>query len=175
MKDYQPGPLAPIAVESTQDGPTLVFVREFQHPAPAVWAALTEPEQLDQWAPFTADRDLAALGDATLTMIDGETREELPVTVTLVEPPTRLQYTWGTDVLRWELEATDVGTRLTLRHTVQSQEWLSQVAAGWHICFDVAERLLAGRPVGVIRGREALQYCWTELNDAYTEAMKDKQ
>ena len=132
MKDYTPGPLVPIAVESTQDGPTLVFVRHFQHPVTAVWAALTEPDQLDQWAPFTAD------------------------------------------VLRWELEAMDVGTRLTLRHTVRSQDSLCQVAAGWHICLDVAERLLAGRPVGVIRGQEALQYGWTELNDAYAEVMKDR-
>ncbi len=173
MKDYKPGRLAPVTVESTEDTPTLVFVRHFRHPVAAVWSALTEPAQLDQWAPFTADRDLAALGDATLTMIDGETREESKATVTLVEPPTRLEYTWGTDVLRWALEPTDAGTRLTLRHTVQGPDWLSRVAAGWHICFDVADLLLAGRPVGAIRGREALEYGWTELNDAYTAAMEE--
>jgi uncharacterized protein YndB with AHSA1/START domain len=171
MKDYKPGPLVPVAVESTGDTPTLAFVRHFSHPVAAVWAALTDPEQLNQWAPFTADRDLAELGDATLTMIDGDAREEMKVAVTLVEAPTRLEYTWGTDVLRWQLEPTDAGTRLTLRHTVASQDLLSQVAAGWHICLDVADLLVDGRPVGAIRGQEALQYGWTELNDAYAAAI----
>lgn len=171
MKDYQPGPLVAVAIESMQDTPTLVFVRHFSHPVAAVWAALTEPEQLDQWAPFTADRDLAEGGDATLTMIDGDTREEMKATVTVVEPPTRLEYTWGTDLLRWQLEPTDSGTRLTLRHTVAGPEWLSPVAAGWHICLDVAGLLLDGHPVGAIRGQEALQYGWTALNDAYAAAI----
>ena len=30
------------------------------------------------------------------------------------------------------------------------RSWLSKVAAGWHICLDVAERQLAGDPVGRI-------------------------
>jgi uncharacterized protein YndB with AHSA1/START domain len=185
MKDYKPGRLAPVTVESTEadqstradqsteDQPTLVFVRHFRHPVAAVWSAITEPEQLNEWAPFTADRDLAALGEATITMIDGDSREEMKVTVTVVEPPTRLEYIWGTDVLRWHLEPTDDGSRMTLRHTVQSREWLSQVAAGWHICLDVAELLLDGRPIGAIRGREAQQYGWSELNDAYAAAMQE--
>jgi len=171
MKDYKPSPLARVTVESTQDTLMLVFVRHFRHPVEAVWSAITKPEQLNEWAPFTADRDLAAPGEATLTMIDGDTREEMKATVTVVEPPTRLEYTWGTDVLRWHLEPTDDGTRMTLRHTVQSQEWLSKVAAGWHICLDVAQVLLDGQPIGPIRGREALEYGWTELDEAYQAAL----
>ena len=111
MKDYQPtGPLASVTAESVDDVWTLVFVRDFGHPVPVVWRALTEPDQLDQWAPFRADRDLAALGEATLTMIDGESEVALPVTVTAVDPPTRLEYSWGTDRLGWHLAATDAGT-----------------------------------------------------------------
>jgi hypothetical protein len=30
-------------------------------------------------------------------------------------------------------------------------------AAGWHICFDVLDRLLAGQPIGRIVGPEAMQ------------------
>ena len=32
------------------------------------------------------------------------------------------------------------------------------VAAGWHICLDVADRLLDGDRLGAIRGQEALEY-----------------
>jgi uncharacterized protein YndB with AHSA1/START domain len=173
MKVYRPSPIASVTSEAGPDTWTLVFVRDVRHPVTAVWRALTEPEQLGQWAPFTADRDLSSVGAATLTMIDGEAREEMAVTVTVAQAPNRLEYTWGTDVLFWRLEPIDGGTRLTLRHTVQGEEWLSQVAAGWHICLDVAELLLAGRPAGPIRGQEALQYGWAELNEAYAAAIAE--
>ncbi len=171
MKDYTPGPLASVHAESGNDTWTLVFVRDFRHPVTVVWRALTEPEELDLWAPFTADRNLSSAGPATLTMIDGDTRVEMPVTVTVAKAPTRLEYTWGTDVLFWQLDPTDSGTRLTLRHTVQSEDSLSKVAAGWHICLDVADLLLEGRTLGAIRGQEATRYGWAELNDSYASRL----
>ena len=41
----------------------------------------------------------------------------LGATVIRVDKPTLLEYTWGDDVLRWELVATAVRTRLTLAAT----------------------------------------------------------
>jgi uncharacterized protein YndB with AHSA1/START domain len=63
--------------ESTPEGWVLVVARDLRHPPAAVWAALTEPEQLLAWAPFTAGRDLGATGAATLTMIDGVDGERM--------------------------------------------------------------------------------------------------
>ena len=40
------------------------LARDLRHPPAAVWAALTEPDQLAAWAPFTAGRDLGATGEA---------------------------------------------------------------------------------------------------------------
>jgi len=41
-------------------------------------------------------------------------------------------------------------------------------AAGWHICFDVLERLLAGEPIGRIVGAEAMKFGgWQRLNAEY--------
>jgi hypothetical protein len=37
-------------------------------------------------------------------------------------------------------------------------------AAGWHICFDVLERLLAGEPIGRIVGPEAMKFRWQRLH-----------
>jgi uncharacterized protein YndB with AHSA1/START domain len=102
-------------------------------------------------------------------MVDGETTEDLPASVRRAEPPRVLEYTLGTDVLRWELTATGDGTRLTLRHTVGDPSMAPKVAAGWHICLDVAERLLDGAPIGPIRGRDALNFGWSELDAAYAE------
>jgi uncharacterized protein YndB with AHSA1/START domain len=168
---FEPGPLAEVDCLAGEDRWTLVFVRTLRHPPEKVWAALTEPAQLGQWAPYTADRNLGSTGDATLTMIDGATSEDLAASVTRADPPTLLEYTLGTDLLRWELAAIDAGTRLTLRHTVQDRDWLPKVAAGWHLCLTVAEQLLDGQPIGPIRGADALNYGWDELNDAYAEKL----
>jgi uncharacterized protein YndB with AHSA1/START domain len=168
---FEPGPLARVDYHADGDRWTLVFVREFAHPPEKVWQALTDPAQLSEWAPYTADRELGTAGDATLTMIDGETSEELTSSVIRAEPPELLEHTLGSDRLRWELSATDSGTRLTLRHTVEGRDWVPKVAAGWHLCLDVAEHLLDGRPVGPIRGEDAKSHGWEELHDAYAEKL----
>jgi hypothetical protein len=49
---------------------------------------------------------------------------------------------------------------------------LPKVAAGWHLCLDVAERLLDGRPIGPIRGEDARNHGWEELHDAYAEKLE---
>jgi uncharacterized protein YndB with AHSA1/START domain len=153
--------------ESTEDGWTLVLVRELKHPPARVWTALTEPAELAAWAPFTAERALTRTGELTVTMIDGDERVELTSAVTEVDPPRLLAYRWGDDRLRWELEPTASGTRLTLRHLVGDRDDLARAAAGWHLCLDVAERLLDGDPVEPIRGRDALDHGWQQLHDGY--------
>jgi uncharacterized protein YndB with AHSA1/START domain len=169
---FDPGPLAEVSYRHEDDRWTLVFVRALRHPPERVWAALTEPGQICAWAPYTADRNLARPGAATLTMIDGDTAEDLSAEVTRAEPPLLLEYTWGTDVLRWELAPTEAGTDLTLHHTVAGADWLAKAAAGWHLCLFVAERLLDGAPMGPIRGRAAMDYGWQELNDAYAAQLR---
>jgi len=166
--NFDPGPLADATVEEADGHWTLVFVRDLRHPPERVWAALTDPDQLDAWAPFRPDRDLSGTGPATLVMVDGDTHVPLDATIHRAEPPHRLEYTWGTDLLRWDLTPNGpTGTRLTLRHTVSGREWLAKVAAGWHLCVTVAERLLDGEPVGPIRGAAARDHGWQELHDAY--------
>jgi hypothetical protein len=91
--------------------------------------------------------------------------------VTVVQQPTLLEYTWGDEVVRWELTAIPEGTSLTLRHTLSQPGMTSAVAAGWHICLDVADALLAGRPVGPIVGGTAREFGWDDLNEAYAKEL----
>jgi uncharacterized protein YndB with AHSA1/START domain len=153
---------------------TLVLVRDLRHPPERVWAALTEPEKLRAWAPYTSDRNLARPGDATLTMFEDAEKEAdtLAASVSRAEPPRLLEYTLGEDVVRWELEPRDGGTRLTLSHTVAGTDWVPKVAAGWHLCLDVAERLLDGAPIEPIRGAAAERYGWGRLRDAYAAELE---
>jgi uncharacterized protein YndB with AHSA1/START domain len=168
--DFDPGPLADATVVADGDTWTLIFIRDLPHPPAKVWAALTDPERLDQWAPFAAARDLSTTGDTTLTAVDGPDRSDIGATVLRADAPELLEYTWGDDLLRWELSGVAGGTRLTLRHTMAAKPGMdAMVAAGWHLCLAVLLRLLDGDPVGVIRGRDATRYGWDDLRAGYAE------
>ncbi|GHJ48128.1 hypothetical protein Cs7R123_54700 [Catellatospora sp. TT07R-123] len=171
MNHETPTPLLDAQCEPNGRRWTLALVRELPHPPRTVWAALTDPEQINRWAPYDADRDLGTTGGAVLTMVDGDQRHDLPAEVRRAEPPVLLAHTWGEDGLRWELAAAAAGTRLTLRHTTADRDWLPQVAAGWHLCLDVLARLLDGEPVQPIRGQSAMDHGWPALRDAYAATL----
>ncbi len=71
--------------------------------------------------------------------------------------------------IRWELEALDGGTRLTLWHSID-RRFIAWGAAGWHICFDILDRLLAGKPIGTIAGTDATKFAgWQRLVAEYSK------
>jgi uncharacterized protein YndB with AHSA1/START domain len=166
---FDPGPLAQVATfEEPDGGVTVVFTRDLPHPQMSVWEALTDPAELEQWAPYTADRNLDGVGPATLTMLGGvDFGGPLPGEVVRADAPEVLEYTWGDDLLRWQLDPVPAGTRLTLRHTVKGPDWVAKVAAGWHLCLVVMDQLLAGEPIGPIVGQEAMDFGWQDLHDRY--------
>jgi uncharacterized protein YndB with AHSA1/START domain len=171
-KQIDLGPLSDVASLDADGRWTLVFVRTLRHPPERVWEALTDPAQMREWSPFTANRNLGSSGPAVVSMIDGETSEDSDSIVSVADRPRILEYSWGSGVMRWELERDGAGTRLTLRHTIDDQTYLSKVAAGWHICLVVAEHFMDGTPVGPIVGERALEYGWQELNDSYAERLQ---
>jgi hypothetical protein len=80
-----------------------------------------------------------------------------------------LEYNWGGFDIRWELEALGGGTRPDAVDQHRSPLY-SMVAAGWHICIDVLDRLLAGQPIGRIVGPEAMKFGgWQRLNAEYAK------
>lgn len=166
---YQPGRAAGATTHQEGKRWTLVLTRALRHPPAKVWEALTDPAQLREWAPFDTERNLAFTGPVVLTMVGGPSPDAIECTVKRSVRERVLEYTWGTDTLRWELEKTDSGTRLTLHHTVTDRPWLPKVAAGWHICLDVMERAIAGTPIGRILASEAKRFGWERLNAEYAE------
>ena len=164
--DYRPGPAAGAHVRKDAEAWTLVLVRDLQHPPAQVWQALTDPAQLREWAPFDADRSLGSVGPVRLSTV-GTPKPQISEThVTRADPPRLLQYQWGDNDMRWQLEPHGAGTRLTLWHNID-RGFMSMGAAGWHICFDVLARLLDGAPLGRIVGGEAMKFDWPRLNAEY--------
>ena len=161
---YAPGPASGARV-GKKDGEkwTLILVRELRHSPEKVWEALTDPAHLRQWAPFEVDASLGTVGTVKLTWIGNPTPIETKVT--RVEAPRVLEY--GDN--RWELEAMDGGTRLTLWSSID-RRFIAWGAAGWHISFDVLDRLLAGQPIGRIAGGDAMMMgAWQRLVAEYAE------
>ena len=83
--------------------------------------------------------------------------------------PELLEYNWGDHDMRWELKALGGGTRLTLWTNI-GRRFIAMGAAGWHICFDVLDRLLSGTPIGRMVGPEAVKFGgWQRLNAEYAK------
>jgi uncharacterized protein YndB with AHSA1/START domain len=166
VETYAPGAAAGAKVQKDGDKWTLILVRELPHPPAKVWQALTDPAQLREWAPFDADRNLGSIGPVKLSTVGTPTAQVSETTVKRAEPSRLLEYGWGANDLRWELEPLGEGTRLTLWHNID-RGFISMGAAGWHICFDVLDRWLAGHPLGRIVGGEAMKFGWQRLNAEY--------
>jgi uncharacterized protein YndB with AHSA1/START domain len=173
-EQYEPGPanLARVQKERGQNGEekwTLVLVRELRHPPEKVWQALTDPAQLREWAPFEADGSLGTVGNTVkLTTVAAPRASVSETRVTRADAPNVLEYNWGEHEMRWELEGVDGGTRLTLWTNI-GRRFMAMGAAGWHICFDVLDRLLGGTPIGRIVGGEAMKFGWQRLNAEYAK------
>jgi len=165
---YVPGPANDAQIRKGGESWTLILVRELRHSPDKVWQALTDPAQLSEWAPFDADRSLATVGPVKLSTVGTPAPQVSESTVKRAEPPTLLEYSWGSNDLRWELEPLGSGTRLRLWHNID-RRFISWGAAGWHICFDVLDRLLAGQPIGRIAGRDAINFGWQRLVAEYAK------
>ena len=163
---YAPGPAAGIKVQKTDgDTWTLVLVRDLHHPPAKVWEALTDPEQLREWAPFDSDRNLGTVGTATLSTFGAP--HVTQTHVKRADAPRVLEYDWGGGDIRWELEPRGNGTHLTLWAQID-RRWIAMGAAGWHICIDVMDHLLDGQPIERIAGPEAMKFDgWQRLNKEY--------
>ncbi len=160
---YTPGPASGAQVRKDEKNWTLILTRELRHSPEKVWQALTDPAHLREWAPFNVDASLGTVGTVKLTWVGTPT--PLETKVTRADAPKLLEY----NDTRWELEPRGSGTRLTLWHNIDHR-FIAWVAAGWHIAFDVLDRLLSGTPIGRIVGRNAMKFAgWQRLVAAYSK------
>jgi uncharacterized protein YndB with AHSA1/START domain len=159
---YTPGPASGARVRKDGEKWTLILVRQLRHAPETVWQALIDPAQLREWAPFVADGSLGTVG-ATVNLTWLGAPGPIATKVTRADAPGLLEY----GDIRWELEASGGGTRLTLWHSID-RRFVSWGAAGWHICFDVLDRLLTGEPIGPIAGPDAMKSeGWQRLTAEY--------
>jgi uncharacterized protein YndB with AHSA1/START domain len=114
---------------------TLRFERRLQHPVQQVWAAITEPDQIEAWWGRAAV-DLRPGGAMRIEWLNGDVT--MPATITELDPPHVLEIEGEPHGrLRFELEPDGDGT--VLRFIARSpvpDDFLSKVQAGWHFHLD---------------------------------------
>ena len=168
---YTPGPASGAQMRK-QEGEnwTLILVRELRHSPEKVWQALTDPVHLREWAPFDADVSLGTAGNTVkLTTVGAPRLLVTETTVTRADAPRALEYNWGGNEMRWELEPLGDGTRLTLWTSI-NRRFIAMGAAGWHICLDILDHLLGGQPIGRRVGPEARKFSgFQRLHAEYAE------
>jgi uncharacterized protein YndB with AHSA1/START domain len=111
----------------------LTFTRRLKHPPEKVWRAVTAPEHLVAWFPdgITGEWRVGAklrFGTPGGDGFDGE--------VLVFDPPTTVEFTWGTDRLRIDVRPDDDGTLLTMTDTFGELGKAARDGAGWHECLE---------------------------------------
>ena len=124
-------------LERTDDGPRLRFTRRLAHPGPHRLAGDHRARAPEGVVPGH-DRGRPLGGGAPLRF-DGFEGEVLAV-----EPHALLEFRWGTDTIRIELEPDGEGTALTLLDTFDELGKAARDGAGWHVCLDQLEHELDG-------------------------------
>ena len=162
-------------VERTPEGGRVRFERLLAFPIEEVWAAITEPERLgDWWPPMAAEITVDLREDGKIIFdwpdLDFPTME---FTIVRLEPPTLLEHTHTSpgSWMRWELEATDDGTRLRATYSIPDLDMAIERGdlVGLHYSLDRLLPALSGRPVAWDND------AFTELQAVYAEPSPGKE
>lgn len=123
--------------------------RRIEHDQQAVWTLLTAPERLAEWlAPGTIELRLG--GAAKLNFTDSGT--VIDSQVTAFEAPRLIEYSWSSPgeparPVRWETQALEGATRLTLTVSVPQNEDIARACAGWEAHLSMLLGALEGVPM----------------------------
>lgn len=150
----------------TIDGrPALRFERRYRHPVDRVWRAISEPDEMGRWFPSQVEGERATGADlifddeaerAAAREAGEPTRADGPLftgTVVVHDPPKVFSFTWGGELLRFELLPEGDETVLVFTHILSHRSVAARNGAGWHQCLLELDRLLdapaPGEPDGM--------------------------
>jgi uncharacterized protein YndB with AHSA1/START domain len=151
-------------LERVGDRGRLTFTRSLRHAPEKVWRALTETEQLEAWFPDGPPRGKFVEGES---LQFGRSNADGPMftgIVLAVDPPRVLEFLWGGDTLRFELQPDGNGTVLTFTDTFDEYGKSARDGAGWHACLDMLGHALDGTTPPGDNGSN-----WREVHAGYIE------
>ena len=143
-------------MQTTDDGtyleidgrPAVRFERIYDHPVARVWAAVTDPDEMRHWFPSPeVEYDARTGGSIT---VSGDPYSPAPKTSRVLawEPPHRFAFEWEDDELHLTLSEHARGCRLELVNILSTPGAGARNAAGWEMCLDLLDRVVAGAQQG---------------------------
>jgi uncharacterized protein YndB with AHSA1/START domain len=126
--------------------PVVRFERTFPHPVAAVWEAVTDPARLAQWFPTTVEFSELRPGAAIDFRFAEDAYPPMQGIFREVDELRRLVFTWGDDVLTFELSEEDGGKacRLAFSVVLDDAGKAARDSAGWESCLDMLALAAAG-------------------------------
>jgi uncharacterized protein YndB with AHSA1/START domain len=107
-----------------------------------VWSMLTENENVKKWFPELSIVDLQKGGQILFDFQNG-TYEKFKILD--VKLGSALEFTWGEDVVRFELYTEADGCTLVMNEKIKHiSNHTPRDLAGWHVCIEVIKALVEG-------------------------------
>ncbi|MEH7245635.1 SRPBCC family protein [Neobacillus niacini] len=132
-------------ITKIENGYRATFERLLNHPVEEVWSYLTDNEKLPRWFSELRVDELREGGVIKFDMGNG-TFEEMEILE--LKNQAVLEYTWGDDIVRFELSNQPNGCLFVLKETITKiTDHTPRDLAGWHVCLDVIHALLDGRTI----------------------------
>jgi uncharacterized protein YndB with AHSA1/START domain len=156
------------------DGWELRFQRHLHHPIDAVWAAITDGDQVAQWWGTHEEADLRAGGRLVIKWAN-EGGPTMTAAITAWDPPHVLELVGDIHGrLRWELSPDGEGTLLRFTNVVAEAPdgefegrriGFPENLAGWHWHLAALADVLADKPVDLSMDD------WETYRNRYAEAL----
>lgn len=152
----RPGsPGGPGLLEVDRSLASLTFRRRLSHPVDVVWAAITDPQQLETWFLAKVRREDVRGGRLEMDHPNG-----VHATGRVLEwdPPNVYEYEWNlppgptrpegeASIVRWELRPSDGGTMIVMTHRRLSRPTAEIFARGFRVLLDRLSAQLDGAPL----------------------------
>ena len=130
---------------------SLVIEREMPHPPEKVWRALTQGPLIEEWLMKNDFQAMVGHGFSFRATPVPNWNGVIECEVLVVEPHSRLSYSWGTmgmkSVVAWTLTPTKTGTHVRMEHSgFRSEEDAAYKGAhyGWQKFIGNLERVVGG-------------------------------
>lgn len=137
-------------VEATPTGRDLILERYFTADVADVWASITESDRTARWfGSWTGEPAVGAQVRVTMGFEEGT--PEMPMTITICEPPSRLGLQAKDEYGEWNLEATidrdGDRTRLAFVQHLDAATDPGETGPGWEYYLDALVAAEAGAPL----------------------------